>query len=308
LHTLLQNYAGRRSLLKKLDTSKNEQLLKVLSEEGILFPTKDLASLTKKAIEKALADLRAMLGLLIERVEQARVIGRYNTERFLSLPQLDVYVATSMRDPIDFENQRRFTDKVFGHSGISTLKLRYFDPTLSYVDDRVTKGLVECLMLQRAAVTIYSAGETDTMGKDSELAATLAQGKPVIVYVPTGSQKLDTRAEAFRTTHPLGLQIDHETGVAHGIIVVRTPERCAEVLRAVLLRKLVLSIRHEGGIYHLDEETTQSTIRVVSDDSLLTHTFWVYFKHAQDPATANGKKEIDNSKSTHTTTAEVLPI
>jgi hypothetical protein len=90
-------------------------------------------------------------------------------------------------------------------------------------------------------------------------------------------RQTDRRANAFRSTHPLGLQIDHETGVAHGIIVVRTPDQCAEVLEAVLLNKLKLSVRHEGGIYHLEEETTQSTIRVVSDDSLLTHAFWIYF-------------------------------
>jgi hypothetical protein len=31
--------------------------------------------------------------------------------------------------------------------------------------------------------------ETDTLGKDSELASTLAQGKPVIAYVPVGDKK-----------------------------------------------------------------------------------------------------------------------
>ena len=32
--------------------------------------------------------------------------------------------------------------------------------------------------------TIYLVGESDTLGKDSELASTLAQGKPVIAFVP----------------------------------------------------------------------------------------------------------------------------
>jgi hypothetical protein len=39
-------------------------------------------------------------------------------------------------------------------------------------------------MLRRAACTLYLAQETDTLGKDSELASTLAQGKTVIAYVP----------------------------------------------------------------------------------------------------------------------------
>lgn len=49
---------------------------------------------------------------------------------------------------------------------------------------RTYKGLLEGLMLKRARCTIYMVQETDTMGKDSELATTLAQGKPVIAYVP----------------------------------------------------------------------------------------------------------------------------
>ena len=64
------------------------------------------------------------------------------------------------------------------------LKLRYFDPTQSLCENRIDKGLVEGLMLKRASCTIYMAQEIDTMGKDSELAATLAQRKPVIAYVP----------------------------------------------------------------------------------------------------------------------------
>jgi hypothetical protein len=39
-------------------------------------------------------------------------------------------------------------------------------------------------MLSRAKCTIYHVQESDTLGKDSELAATLAQGKPVIAFIP----------------------------------------------------------------------------------------------------------------------------
>ncbi len=39
-------------------------------------------------------------------------------------------------------------------------------------------------MLRRAKCTIYLAQESDTLGKDSELASTLAQGKPVVAFIP----------------------------------------------------------------------------------------------------------------------------
>jgi hypothetical protein len=62
--------------------------------------------------------------------------------------------------------------------------LRYFNPTQSWISDRVAKGLVEALMLKRADICIYMAQQKDTFGKDSEASVTLGQGKSVIVYVP----------------------------------------------------------------------------------------------------------------------------
>ena len=38
-----------------------------------------------------------------------------------------------------------------------------------------------------------------------------------------------------------------------------------------------LEIRHEEGNYQLVERETQSVVRVVSDDPLLTHSFWAFF-------------------------------
>jgi hypothetical protein len=181
-----------------------------------------------------------------------------------------------MRTEDQFHEHREFVEGVFGHSAVKELRLRYFDPTLSHVDDRITKGVIECLMIKRAKLTIYNAGSTDSLGKDSELAATLAQGKPVIVYVPPSE---DRRAKLFRADHPLGLQIDVRTGVAHGILVVRSAEQCAKMLKALLTHQLDLEIRHEGGNYQLVERETQSVLRVVSDDELLTHSFWTFFHH-----------------------------
>jgi hypothetical protein len=130
------------------------------------------------------------------------------------------------------------------------------------------------------------------MGKDSELAATLAQGKPVIVYVASEPRlvtvegrrapvDMDRRATIFQVDHPLGLQIDSQTGVAHGIIVVRTVEMCAKMLRKVLLHDLSFEVAHEGGNFLLRETETKSVLRVVTDDASLSHSFWAYFKHTQ---------------------------
>ena len=117
-------------------------------------------------------------------MESTQEMALRNLSRYLAADQMDVYVATSMRTAPDFVSVNHFVTDLFAHERIRPLKLRYFDPTQSWVDDRVAKGLVEALMLKRASVTIYMAQKTDTFGKDSEASVALGQGKPVIVYVP----------------------------------------------------------------------------------------------------------------------------
>lgn len=110
--------------------------------------------------------------------------GLSNTDTYLTWDYLDVYIATSMRHSWEYEETFDFIRKVFGHPKLTRLRLRYFDPTQSKCNNPRDKGLTEGLMLKRALCTIYLAQESETMGKDSELAATLAQSKPVIAYVP----------------------------------------------------------------------------------------------------------------------------
>ena len=89
-----------------------------------------------------------------------------------------------MRKAWEYHDLFEFISALMGSQDLADLDLRYFDPTQCYMENRVDKGLVESLMLKRAECTVYSVQDTDTLGKDSELAATLAQGKTVIAYVP----------------------------------------------------------------------------------------------------------------------------
>jgi len=113
-----------------------------------------------------------------------RGIGRSNHNAYLTSDHMDVYVATSMRKPHEFLAVSKLCDEIFGEKALAELNPRYFDPTQAYCPDRIDKGISEALMLKRAKCTIYLAQESDTFGKDSELASTLAQGKPVIAFVP----------------------------------------------------------------------------------------------------------------------------
>lgn len=120
----------------------------------------------------------------LDRMRQTQEIGLKNFSHYVTADYMDVYVATSMRTDADFVSVNHFVKTLFDHHKVRQLKLRYFNPTQSWVEDRIAKGLVEALMLRRANFTIYMAQKSDTFGKDSEASVALGQGKPVIVYVP----------------------------------------------------------------------------------------------------------------------------
>jgi len=202
-------------------------------------------------------------------------------------------------------------------------------------------------MLKRATCTIYLAQESDTFGKDSELASTLAQGKPVIAFIPEGDNEYidellgdlqaiypekdetyrilehikgfapslvlndmqltqwlcritkanakevkkrlrkivcdlyNKRAKSLRDTHPLGLQVNLSTGVANGVLVVRTVDQCAKLVRSILTKTMKFDlelVKKENGEYlFLREKISHSIFRVVTGDAMLTNTFWNYY-------------------------------
>lgn len=211
-------------------------------------------------------------------IEEIREIAKQNMQEYLSIDTLDVYVATSMRELNEYEDYVRFMDGVFNNPLLSKFNLRYFDPTLAYCDARIAKGLLEALMLRRAKLTLYVAGERDTFGKDSECAATLAQGKPVIVYVEetndTRKEIFEQRAELFKSIHPLGLQVCHKTGVANGVIVVRNSNQCANILVGLLTHSLAVRLDKLNDVgFILREDSTGSILRVAIDDSMLNRAF-----------------------------------
>jgi hypothetical protein len=384
--------------------------LKHLLEEAIQAGVKSVTELSKIAQQRGLGDLAnsvAAAGIpdgdqllyhrlaapgsdfrqLMERarsgceamdenvIKQARDFGTQNTLTYLAMHDVDVYVATSMRSPIHFANNSSFVQRLFGSGELQSWNLRYFDPTQSYVPDRILKGLTECLMIKRALVTVYNAQDSDTFGKDAEAAVALAQGKPVVVYVtrlfshierltalyelvdsairakkpaflselrskgfitnpemiameaperstmdvvefaldktvrstlaggtraeieaelvqngyepPKGQTadqvisfaagnvvKLERRALTFREIHPLALQASPVDGVARGVIVTRSVERTAEILRGLLVGGLTYKIVDRDQCWDLVEWSTRSPVRVVAKDPVLTTAFW----------------------------------
>ena len=165
-------------------TKRNTPIIEILevSPEETYY----LGNLVQKNIyervEKNSDDAEAQM--LLEKVKQITPIGNRNQNAYLASDHLDVYVATSMREKHEFSYVNKVAKKIFHDSDLSQFNLRYFNPTQAFSPTRVDKGLSEALMLKRAKCTIYLVQEKETLGKDSELASTLAQGKPVIALIP----------------------------------------------------------------------------------------------------------------------------
>ena len=149
----------------------------------------------------------------LQRMEDTQTTGQRNLARYLVADQLDIYVATSMRTDADFVSVNNFVRSLFGHTVVRPMKFRFFNPTQSWIEDRVAKGLVEALMLKRADFAIYMAQKSDTFGKDSEASVALGQGKPVIVYVPrlhVPSANVDSEALGFAERSELQRIVESE--------------------------------------------------------------------------------------------------
>ncbi len=159
-----------QTLLRKFDSQ--------IKIETTLFGTTDPEALEREAKRVAPEDQE------LARIEETQNLGLKNLAAYLTEPYMDVYVATSMRERADFISVNSFVKSLFSDPEVAHLYLRYFNPTQSWISDRVAKGLVEALVLKRARMTVYMAQKGDTFGKDSEASVALGQGKPVVVYVP----------------------------------------------------------------------------------------------------------------------------
>jgi hypothetical protein len=151
--------------------------------EGLVYTDLPLFSEHKSYAEILIGVRESCVAVDEKTIQDTQEAGLQNARTYMAMHDLDVYVATSMREPLHFTTNWAFVRRLFHSGHLSDWNLRYFDPTQAFLPDRVQKGLMECLMIKRAKLTVYNAQESDTFGKDSEAGVTLAQAKPVVVFV-----------------------------------------------------------------------------------------------------------------------------
>jgi hypothetical protein len=234
------------------------------------FAAEDL--LDEQVVSKS--DLTTKLNNSIARFNIAHEAALSNTEKFLSMVgDLDVYVATSMRNRADFRSMADFCEEIFQDNRLDELNVRYFDPTMSAATHHEDKGLVECLMVKCTKALVLHAGTRDSFGKDAEASMALSLGKPVIIYCHEAE-----RERFFKDVHPLSRLIEFNTGVAIGAMVTSSEQIVIELLHRIFTNtmKYRLEQRMEGYL-NLVEDLTGSVVRLQTNDSLLRETFWNHY-------------------------------
>lgn len=97
------------------------------------------------------------------------------------------------------------------------------------------------------------------------------------IYEICETYHMNKRADILRTRHPLGIQMDLKSGVANGVLVVRSILDCANLLFDILTNSTRFSIKHKEGVVELIEEISKSPFRVVTDNMKLTNSFWNFY-------------------------------
>ena len=212
-----------------------------------------------------------------ESFKSAREKALQNTRNYLSIcNDLDVYVATSMRTRQDFREMASACDAIFTDRMLEKYNIRYFDPTLSAAEHHEDKGIIECLMVKTAKVVLYFAQYKESLGKVSEYAMALSLGKPVIILCPSDGELY----RFYLDQHPLLRLIEFRTGIVNGAIVTCQKEQVVQLLVRIFSNQMEYDIIRKAGsdaYYLLKERLTGTTVRVLTDNDMLTETFWNYY-------------------------------
>jgi hypothetical protein len=265
----LRGGGGRITIRKLLEQGCMEAAVAARQTE-FLFSADDILDKEVGTTEQ----LELHYAEVLQKFSKAREAALDNTRLYLSIVNdLDVYVATSMRDRDDFRKMADFCNVVFSAPQLADLSLRYFDPTLSAAEGHEDKGLIECLMVKCAKVLIYCAGKKESYGKDAEAAMALSLGKPVIFYCDE-----EQKGRFYREVHPLSRLIEFSTGVAVGAIITCSVKEVIQLLQQLFDNKMQYTLeQHKADYYRIKEKITGSVVRLQTSDKLLRETFWNYY-------------------------------
>ena len=99
------------------------------------------------------------------------------------------------------------------------------------------------------------------------------------IIAASESRIYDRRASTLSRSHPLAIQVNLDTGVANGVLAVRTIPDCARLLHRVLTGTMEFTVERndQDKMWYLRETISKCVYRVVSLDRKLTNCFWNFY-------------------------------
>jgi len=138
------------------------------------------------------------------------------------------------------------------------------------------KGIIECLMVKTAKVILYFAQHKESLGKVSEYAMGLSLGKPVIILCPSDARGKEI-FHFYQTQHPLTRLVVFKTGLVNGAMITTDTNHVVQLLDRIFSNQMEYDLTKKPGTdayYLMKERLSDSTVRIVTDNRLLTETFW----------------------------------
>ena len=87
----------------------------------------------------------------------------------------------------------------------------------------------------------------------------------------------EKRAKLLMGLHPLSMQINLDSGVSNGVLVVRNAKDCARLLHRLLTNNMTFTIKQVDDCTFLEEEISHCPYRAIVNNEKLTKCFWNYF-------------------------------
>jgi hypothetical protein len=187
---------------------------------------------------------------------------------------------------------------------ISTYSLNFFKRRIQILDSEGVFEDAECIKKLRAYDKNFSKKLKDFQKelekyrslqpfslwnrKEEEFKKDCSSFKEVCrILAIAECDNFDKRAKLLKDRHPLCMQVDLQSGVSNGVLVVRSSRECSELLYRVLTNRTEFLLLHvslgkdetqrETGYTLLQEKISGSAYRLVTDNDRLTNSFWNFF-------------------------------
>jgi hypothetical protein len=151
----------------------------------------------------------------------------------------------------------------------------------SYPEFDQKKIILELLKIFDPAIAWSKENEGKTIREYIEGSEKISEEQMLKILYAKSEKHYNDRYKTLVKSHPLGIQVNLESGVATGVLVVRDIDSCARLIRSHVLKVVeydIFDVNENGVEYtYLQEKLSDCIYRVITGDPVLTNSFWNFY-------------------------------